>query len=601
MFVRCNTASLSWVNWLLQKGKLATSGSSSQAAAAAPGAPLVDGLLKWLASGTDADLSRQLADWSTRSARAVELYAAHHKRSAALWGAMFRREAVSKAGAKAGPELDAVARPAAGDRRFAAAEWRDDAYFDFIKQSYLLNAQFLTELVEAAEIDPRAKGRLRFYARQLIDAASPANFAATNPEVLRLARETQGETITRGAQNLFLDFGRGRISTTDEAAFGVGRNLAVTPGAVIYENEIIQLIQYAPAGATVRRRPLVIVPPCINKFYVLDLAPENSFVRYAVEQGNTVFIVSWRNPTPELGHLTWDDYVRDGVIRALEVARAVAKADKVNALGFCVGGTLLASALAVLAARGDDWAASLTLLATLLDFADTGEIGLLVDEASVATKEAEIGRGGIMDGRNLAFVFSMLRANDLVWSYVVNNYLKGRSPAAFDILYWNADSTHLPGPWYCWYVRNMYLENRLREPGALTVCGEAVDLGRLRMPAYILATREDHIVPWTSAYASTRLLKGPKRFVLGASGHIAGVVNPAAANRRSYWTSGLLTESADAWFAGAREVRGSWWGDYDAWLAQFADGGVGAPKRPGGGKYKRIEDAPGRYVQVRVT
>ncbi|MCZ7563861.1 MAG: class I poly(R)-hydroxyalkanoic acid synthase [Burkholderiales bacterium] len=564
---------------------------------------MVEGLLRWLAGGADAadskagsagaDACRQLAEWSTRSARATELYAAHHKRAAALWNSVFARSA--------GRPAEVVARPAAGDRRFAAAEWREDAYYDFLKQSYLLNAQFITELVEAAEIAPRAKGRLRFFARQLIDAASPANFAATNPEVLRLARESNGETITRGAQNLFLDFGRGRIATTDEEAFGVGRNLAITPGAVIHENELVQVIQYAPAGATVRRRPLVVIPPCINKFYVLDLTPENSFVRHAVAQGNTVFMVSWRNPTAELGHLSWDDYVRDGVIEALAAARCVTQADRVNALGFCVGGTLLACALAVLAARGEDWVESLTLLATLLDFADAGEIGLLVDEASVAAKEAEIGRGGIMQGRNLAFVFSMLRANDLVWSYVVNNYLKGRSPEAFDILYWNADSTDLPGPWYCWYVRNMYLENRLREPGALTVCGEPVDLGRLRMPAYVLATREDHIVPWTSSYAATRLLAGRKRFVLGASGHIAGVVNPASKNRRSYWTSEFLTDSPAAWFAGAREVQGSWWRDWDAWLAGFAGGEAPAPKRFGGGRYRRIEDAPGRYVQHRVV
>ncbi len=557
------------------------------------GPAVVSGLLQWLSSGSDSDAVRQFADWSTRSARAMELHTAHYQRTATLWQTMFAR--------RDGAVPDPVARPDAGDRRFAAAEWRDDAYFDFIKQSYLLNARFLTELVDAAEIELRAKGQLRFFTRQFIDASSPANFAATNPEVMRLARESNGETITRGAQNLFGDAVKGRISTTDEATFTVGRNLAATPGAVVFENELIQLIQYKPATGVVRARPLVIVPPCINKFYVLDLTRENSFVRYAVEQGNTVFLVSWRNVTAELGNLNWDDYVRDGVIRALEAARAISKADKVNALGFCVGGTLLASTLAVLAARGDDWAASLTLLATLLDYADPGEIGLFVDEPSVAAKEAEIGAGGILEGRNLAFVFSMLRANDLVWSYVINNYLKGRDPDAFDILYWNADSTNLPGPMYCWYVRNMYLENRLREPGALTVCGERVDLGSLRMPAYILGTREDHIVPWKAAYASARLLGGRVRFVLGASGHIAGVVNPAARNRRSYWTREIVTDSPEPWLAGAREAQGSWWGDWNAWLAPHAGGEKPAPKRLGGGKYKRIENAPGRYVQFRVV
>lgn len=551
------------------------------------------GLLQWLSHGSDADVSRQLAEWSTHSARAMELYSAHYQRTATLWQTMFAR--------RNGAHPDPVARPDPGDRRFAADEWRNDTYFDFIKQSYLLNARFLTELVEAAEIEARAKGQLRFLTRQFIDASSPANFVATNPEVMRLARETNGETITRGTRNLFGDVAKGRISTTDEAMFRVGENLAATPGAVVFENELIQLIQYKPATGIVRTRPLVIVPPCINKFYVLDLTRENSFVRYAVEQGNTVFVVSWRNVTAEQGHLGWDDYIRDGVIRALAVARQIAKADKVNALGFCVGGTLLAAALAVLAARGEDWAESLTLLTTLLDYAEPGEIGLFVDEASVAAKEAEIGAGGILEGRNLAFVFSMLRANDLVWSYVINNYLKGRDPDAFDILYWNGDSTNLPGPMYCWYVRNTYLENRLREPEALRICDEQVDLGKLRMPVYILATREDHIVPWKAAYASTRLLKGRVRFVLGASGHIAGVVNPAARNRRSYWTSEVLTESPEPWLAGAREVKGSWWNDWSAWLVQHAGGEKPAPKRLGGGKFKRIENAPGRYVQFRVV
>ncbi|MGB8437727.1 MAG: class I poly(R)-hydroxyalkanoic acid synthase [Burkholderiales bacterium] len=551
------------------------------------------GLLQWLSHGSDNDVSRQFAEWSTHSARAVELYSSHYQRTATLWQTMFARQR--------GEAPDPVARPDPGDRRFAAGEWRDDAYFDFLKQNYLLNARFLTELVEAAEVEPRVRGRLRFFTRQFIEASSPANFAATNPEVMRLARETNGDTIARGTQNLIGDVVKGRISTTDETPFVVGGNLAATPGAVVFENELIQLIQYKPATEVVRARPLVIVPPCINKYYVLDLTQENSFVRYAVEQGNTVFLVSWRNATADIGGRTWDDYIRDGVIRALEASRSIAKSEKVNALGFCVGGTLLATALAVLVARDEHWVESLTLLTTLLDYAESGEIGLFVDEGFVAAKEAEIGRGGIMEGRNLAFMFSMLRANDLVWSYVVNNYLKGRAPDAFDILYWNADSTNLPGPMYCWYVRNLYLENRLRQPGALTVCGERVDLGRLGMPVYILATREDHIVPWKAAYASTRMLKGRVRFVLGASGHIAGVVNPAAKNRRSYWTSEVLTESPEPWLAGAREVQGSWWGDWNAWIGQHAGGEKPAPKRMGGGKYRRIENAPGRYVQFRVV
>jgi polyhydroxyalkanoate synthase len=370
---------------------------------------------------------------------------------------------------------------------------------------------------------------------------------------------------------------------------------------VVFENELIQLIQYQPATAKVRKRPLLMVPPCINKFYILDLQPENSFVRYAVEQGNTVFMLSWRNIDDDsLGGLTWDDYIADGVLKAIEVVRAISKADAINALGFCVGGTLLAAALAVLRARGEERVASVTLLATMLDFTYPGDIGVFVDEASMAAREAAIGKGGIFSGRDLAFVFSALRANDLVWSYVVNNYLKGKTPDAFDILYWNADSTNLPGPMYCWYVRNMYLENKLREPGRLTLCGVPADLGAIRLPTYILATREDHIVPWKSAYLSTGHLKGDTRFVLGASGHVAGVINPPAKTRRSYWTSAQLAADADAWLAGATETPGSWWPDWNAWLQGFSGGERAAPKKLGNAKFKPIEPAPGRYVKVRV-
>jgi polyhydroxyalkanoate synthase len=343
------------------------------------------------------------------------------------------------------------------------------------------------------------------------------------------------------------------------------------------------------------------VPPCINKYYILDLSPENSFVRYAVGQGNTVFMVSWRNVTADLGHLTWDEYISDGVLKALEVARAISGADQVNALGFCVGGTMLAVALAMLAARGEDPAASATLLTTMVDFSDTGDIAVFVDEASVQAADATLGKGGVKPGRDLATVFNALRPNDLVWSYVVNNYLKGKSPDAFDILYWNADSTNLPGPWYCWYVRNTYLENNLRVPGRVHVCGVRLDLGKVRVPTYILATREDHIVPWKTSYLTTQLFKGDTRFVLGASGHIAGVVNPAAKNRRSYWVSDSRPSSPDEWFASAAEQPGSWWTDWNRWLADRGGGMRPAPAAPGNPQYRPIEDAPGRYVKFRVV
>ena len=521
------------------------------------------------------------------------LQISYFQRQLALWGEMLARES----GQPAGADKDEGSR----DKRFSGRAWRESRYHDYLHQVYLLNSVFLSELVETAALDEAAKRRLRFFTRQLIDAMSPANFAATNPEALQLALDTKGESLHTGIRHLIEDVELGRVSMVDESAFEVGRNLAVTPGEVVFENELIQLIQYRPATANVRKRPLLMVPPCINKFYILDLQPENSFVRYAVAQGNTVFMLSWRNIDEDrLGGLTWDDYIADGVLKSIEVVRAISRAEQINALGFCVGGTLLAAALAVLRARGEDRVASVTLLATMLDFADPGDISVFVDEASLAAREAAIGSGGILSGKELAFVFSALRANDLVWSYVVNNYLKGKSPDAFDILYWNADSTNLPGPMYCWYVRKMYLENRLRKPGELTMCGAAVDLGAIGLPTYILATREDHIVPWKTAYLSTRHLKGDTRFVLGASGHVAGVINPPAKNRRSYWSSDRLSGGADEWLAGADEVRGSWWPNWDAWLQGFSGGERAAPKKLGNAKFKPVEPAPGRYVKVRV-
>jgi polyhydroxyalkanoate synthase len=375
----------------------------------------------------------------------------------------------------------------------------------------------------------------------------------------------------------------------------------VTPGDVVYENALIQLIQYRPLTAKVGKRPLLVVPPCINKFYIMDLQPENSLVRFMVEQGHTVFLVSWRNPGPELGHLGWDDYLEQGPLAAVRVVQDISRSKTLNALGFCVGGTLLAAALAVLAARGEKPAASLTLLTTLLDFSDTGELGLFIDEQFLAAKEATIGKGGLLHARELQNTFSALRPNDLIWNYVANNYLKGQKPQAFDLLYWNSDSTSLPGPFACWYMRNLYLDNSLRIPGKLTMCGVKVDLGQLDMPSYILATREDHIVPWRTAFLSTRILSGPARFVLGASGHIAGVINPAAKNKRSYWTNATTQLDADTWLATAEEHKGSWWNDWAAWIAAHKNGEKAAPKKPGNAAYPPIEPAPGRYVKARAV
>jgi len=422
-----------------------------------------------------------------------------------------------------------------------------------------------------------------------------------NAIALLLLCQLAGESLARGLSQLLADVGRGRISQTDERVFEVGRNLAVTPGSVVYENELIQLIQYAPSTGEVANRPLVIVPPCINKYYILDLQPENSFVAHAVASGNTVFMVSWRNVTADQGRLTWDDYLELGVFAPLRISREIAQSDKVNALGFCVGGTFLGAALAVLASRKEDLVSSATFLTAMLDFSDTGQIGLFVDEAAVAAREATIGKGGILPGSDLAFVFSSLRANDLVWPYVVNNYLLGEAPAAFDILYWNADSTNLPGPMFCYYLRNTYLSNKLRVPGALTNCGVPVKLGGVELPVFVLATREDHIVPWRSAYRTLELLGGEdKTFVLGASGHIAGVVNPASKNRRSYWTAERPPPDPEAFIRNATEQRGSWWPAWSQWLARHGGGPRAAPPAPGNVQYKPIEAAPGRYVKQRI-
>ncbi len=510
-----------------------------------------------------------------------------------LWQAMLAKQQ--------GGEQSFKVEPQPGDRRFSAPEWRESPLYDYIHQAYLLNTQYLNQIVELMPAqDEKGKDRLRFVARQVADAMAPSNFAATNPEFIKLALETKGQSITDGINNLLKDFEKGRISMTDESVFEVGKNIATTEGAVVFENDMFQLIQYTPLTEKVGTRPLLVVPPCINKFYIMDLQPENSLIRYMVEQGNTVFLVSWRNPKEAQGHLGWDDYLEQGPITALRVVQEITKVKQVNALGFCVGGTILTSSLAVLKARGEDPVASLTLLTTLLDFKDTGEIGLFIDEQGVTAREATIGKGGLLPARDLQNTFSFLRANDLVWNYVTGNYLKGQKPQAFDLLYWNSDSTNLPGPFACWYMRNMYLENNLRVPGKLQMCGEFVDLGKLDMPVYLLATREDHIVPWQSAYESTRILGGNIRFVLGASGHIAGVINPASKNKRSYWINDDVKTDANGWIAGATEVKGSWWSDWAAWLKPLS-GEQRAPRKPGNTKYKPIEPAPGRYVKERAV
>ena len=490
------------------------------------------------------------------------------------------------------------------DKRFAASAWHSHPIFAFHAAAYLLNTRFLTALADAVQAPPKAKRKIRFAVQQMVDAISPANFLATNPEAQQRIIETSGESLTKGVAHLIADMQKGRISHTDESAFEVGQNVANTEGAVVYENALFQLIQYKPQTRTVYERPLLLVPPCINKFYILDLQPENSLVRYAVEQGHTVFLLSWRNPDESLGHLTWDDYIENGVIRAIHATQEITGQKQINALGFCVGGTLIAAALAVLFARGEKPVSSLSLLTTLLDFSDAGVLEVFIDEMQVGLREQTIGHGGLMPGRDFTAAFSSLRPNDLVWNYVESNYLKGEDPRAFDLLYWNADSTNLPGPMFCYYLRNMYLENALRDPGALKVRGEPVDLGKINAPAFIYGSREDHIVPWEAAYASTTLLNPKKpnrnRFVLGASGHIAGVINAPAKKKRSYWRSDKTPADAAEWLRGAQEQPGSWWPEWAAFLAEYGGAQVGAPRKYGNAAYPPIEPAPGRYVRVRA-
>lgn len=492
------------------------------------------------------------------------------------------------------------------DPRFADKAWQANPLASLTARNYLLNAEFLNRMAEQVEADEKTRRRVKFAVQQWVDATSPSNFYALNPKAQQLALDTRGESLKAGLDNLLKDVARGKISQSDETAFEVGRNVATTAGQVVYENALMQLIQYAPLTAKVHARPLLIVPPCINKFYVLDLQPENSLVRYSVEQGNTVFMVSWKNPHESEAKMTWDDYVELGPIAAMQVARDIVGADKLNVLGFCVGGTLLTTALAVLAARGEDPAASLTLLTALLDFTDAGVLDVFVDKAHVRLREQTIGAGGLMPGKDLANTFSSLRPNDLVWNYVVSNYLEGKAPRAFDLLYWNGDSTNLPGPMYAWYLRNTYLENNLKVPGKLKVCGAKVNLSRVKLPTYVFAAREDHIVPWKSAYASAHCLSeagpGSIHFVLGASGHIAGTVNPASKNKRSFWVSqhSHLPDEAEDWLHQAQEVPGSWWTNWSAWLKHYGGPLVVAPKSLGSTRYRPIEPAPGRYVKEKA-
>ncbi len=513
-----------------------------------------------------------------------------------LWQSATRR----MWGMEAGPVIEADPK----DRRFKDSAWKEIEVFDFIKQSYLLSARYVQDVVARVDgLDPKTTQKVDFYSRQFMDAMSPSNFLMTNPEVLRKTAETGGENLLRGLTNLLSDLERGRgkltIKMTDLDAFKIGENIAVTPGKVVYQNELMQLIQYSPSTKTVLKRPLLIAPPWINKFYVLDLRPKNSLVRWAVEQGHTVFMISWVNPDERLADKGFDNYVTEGILAALDAIERATGERGVNAIGYCLGGTLLASTLAWMAAV-DDRIKSATFLVTMTDFKEAGELGVFIDEEQLKALEEKMEKRGFLEGSEMAATFNMLRANDLIWSFVVNNYLLGNDPFPFDLLYWNSDSTRMPARMHGFYLRQMYQENLLCQPGAIEMHGQPIDLGRIKVPSYFLSTREDHIAPWKSTYCGTQLLGGQSRFVLAAGGHIAGVVNPPQGGKYSYWTNTELPADSEIWLSGATEMAGSWWPDWQRWVTALDDTHIPA-RVPGDGALPALEDAPGSYVSVRAS
>ncbi|TVR80845.1 MAG: class I poly(R)-hydroxyalkanoic acid synthase [Rhodospirillales bacterium] len=506
-----------------------------------------------------------------------------------------------------GFDAEPLYQPGARDRRFQHPAWRENEIFNYIKQSYLLVSRWLDRTVhDVTGLDPRCQQKVEFYTRQFISAVSPSNFALTNPEVLAATMESCGENLINGLRNLLADLERGhgalRIRQSDPAGFRVGETVAATPGAVIFRNRVMELIQYAPVTETVLRRPLLFVPPWINKYYLFDLG-ERSWVRWAVAQGHTVFMISWVNPGSALADLGFEDYVREGPLAALEAIRAVTGEQAVDAVGYCVGGTLLAAAAAWLAARGERRFASLSLFASLLDFSEPGDLGVFIDEATISSLEDRMSRYGHLPAGELELVFNLLRENDLIWSFVVNNYLLGRDPFPFDLLSWNADSTRMPFALHQFYLRNLFQQNRLATPNALALDGCLVDLGRIDAPLYVLAARQDHIAPWRSAYKSVHLLAGPARFVLTDSGHVAGVVNPPESGKYGYHAQPMAkarppAQSA-AWYQRSRRNDGSWWPDWHAWVVQtHGNREQVAPRIPGEGGLPVLEPAPGRYVRM---
>ncbi len=504
-----------------------------------------------------------------------------------------------------GQPVEPVAEPARGDKRFNDPAWKDEVVFDYLKQSYLLTARWLQGTIKEVEgVDDKTARKVDFYTRQFIDAMSPSNFAMTNPQVVKATVESKGENLLKGLQNLLGDLERGKgrlaIRQTDMDAFKVGGNVATSPGKVVYQNDIIQLIQYAPATEEVYEVPLLIVPPWINKFYILDLKPENSFIKWATEQGYTVFVVSWVNPDERLAQMSFEDYMNQGPLAALDAIEKATGQRKASAIGYCIGGTLMAATLAYMAARNDDRIVACTFFTAQVDFSEPGELGVFIDEDQLASVEEMMGKKGYLEGSEMATTFNMLRANDLIWSFVVNNYLMGKDPFPFDLLYWNADATRMPAAMHSYYLRNMYQKNMLSQPGGIVLGNVPIDLRNIRIPVYIQAGKEDHIAPARSVYKATQLFSGPVRFMLAGSGHIAGVVNPPRNKKYQHWLNETEKNppTLAEWQAGAKEFPGSWWHDWDKWLSALS--GPRVPARvPGTAGLPAIEDAPGSYVKVR--
>lgn len=504
-----------------------------------------------------------------------------------------------------GDEASPVIQPEKGDKRFKDETWEQNTVFDFIKQSYLLTARFMQESIQDLDsLDEKDARKIEFYTNQFADALAPTNFLLTNPAALKETLDSHGENLVNGLQNLLNDIERGKgklkISMTDPEAFEVGGNLATTPGKVVYQNELMQLIQYAPSTDKVYKRPLLIIPPWINKFYILDLREKNSFIRWAVSQGHTVFVVSWVNPDERLADKTFEDYMLQGPFEALNAIERATGEKEVNAIGYCLGGTLLSATLAYMAAKEDKRIKSATFFTTMVDFEDAGELSIFIDDEQLAHIERMMQDRGYLDGSEMATTFNMLRANDLIWSFVVNNYLMGRQPFPFDLLYWNSDSTRMPAAMHSFYLRKMYQENKLREPGGIELLGEAIDLRNITIPTFILSTREDHIAPWEATYRATALYQGTNKFVLAGSGHIAGVINPPGDKiKYGYWINTKQPDAPDEWLANAKEHAGSWWPEWQKWISRKAGAKVEA-RIPGEGGLKPLEDAPGSYVKMRT-